>query len=269
MEQIQEEQAVRYDSKTNGDAENAVKQVTGLLRTLKICLGKRLGVKIPSSHPIISWLVEHAAWLLNTRTMGTDGLTAYHRTKGRSYAKRSVGFGEYIMYMLPKKGPQKDARAKLDPRWANGYIMGYSKSSNEYYIFEETAKKLIRVKSVQRVPEDKRWKPEGLQAIDVTCQQLYAKRPARGVQVEGFVEDPNAKPHDQGRVRVQRVWIYERDYAQFGITDDCPKCLHNQRWGYNKSRMVHSERCRTRMGQALNTTEEGRKRLAAAEERIN
>ena len=122
---------------------------------------------------------------------------------------------------------------------------------------------------MQRVPAEQRWKPEGLQAINVTCQQMYTRREARGVHTEGFVEDPNAKPHDRGLVRVQRVWIYERDYLQFGITDDCKKCLHNQRWGYNKSKMTHSERCRTRMEQALQTTEEGQNRLAAAEERMN
>ena len=36
LEQINEEQAVRYDSRSNGDIENAVKQVTKLLRTLKL-----------------------------------------------------------------------------------------------------------------------------------------------------------------------------------------------------------------------------------------
>jgi hypothetical protein len=60
---------------------------------------------------------------------------------------------------------------------------------------------------------------------------LYDKKAARGVQIEGFAEDPNAQKHEQGKVRAQRVWIYEEDYKTFGITDDCKKCIHNQRWG--------------------------------------
>ena len=84
LEQVMEEHAVKYDSKSNGDVENAVKQVTKQLGTLKLCLGKRIGKKIPTSHPVLPWLVEHAAWLLNTRVVGPDGLTAYHRTKGKS-----------------------------------------------------------------------------------------------------------------------------------------------------------------------------------------
>ncbi len=72
LEQIQDEQAVKYDSKNNGDVEKAAKQVTKLLRTLKICLEKRVGKKIPTSHPLLTWLVEHSAWLLNTRAGGTS-----------------------------------------------------------------------------------------------------------------------------------------------------------------------------------------------------
>ena len=269
LEQVMDEQAVKYDSKSNGDAENAVKQVTKQLRTLKLCLEQRISKKIPTAHPVMTWLVEHAAWVLNTRIAGEDGITAYHRTKGKSYAKRSVAFGEYVMYMLPTKGPQHNEMGKLDARWKHGYIMGYGKSSNEYYIFEEEAKKLTLARSVQRVPLDSRWKAQGLESMHIPCQQLYGRKAARGVQVEEFRDDPNAKDHEKARVRIQRVWIYERDYKMFGITDDCKKCLHNQRLGYNKSKMIHSEKCRKRMEEALATTEEGRRRLEEAEERAN
>ena len=113
LEQVMDEQAVKYGSKSNGDAENAVKQVTKQLRTLKLCLERRIAKKIPTAHPLLTWLVEHAAWVLNTRIVGTDGVTAYHRTKGKSYAKRSIAFGEYVMCMLPTKGPQHDAMGKV------------------------------------------------------------------------------------------------------------------------------------------------------------
>ena len=214
-------------------------------------------------------MVEHTAWLMNTRVIGADGATAYQRTKGKSYAKRSVGFGEYIMYMLPTKGPQQAVMGKLDARWKHGYVMGYGKTSNEYYIYDAEDTKMLMAKSVQRVPAEQRWNADGLQSMNIACQQMYDKRAARGVQVDEFIEDPNAKKEDKGRVRIQRVWIYEEDYKSFGITDDCKKCLHNQRWGYNASRMVHSEKCRTRMEEALATTEAGRRRLAEAEERTN
>lgn len=46
-------------------------------------------------------------------------------------------------------------------------------------------------------------------------------------------------------------------------------CQHNQRWGYNESKMIYTERCRARMEQALATTEAGQQRLAVAEDRMN
>ena len=52
---------------------------------------------------------------------------------------------------------------KLDARWKNGYIMGYGKSSNEYYLFDEDSKNMTMARSVQRVPLGRRWKAEGLE----------------------------------------------------------------------------------------------------------
>ena len=103
--------------------------------------------------------------------------------------------------------------------------------------------------------------------MNVPCQQLYEKRAARAVQVDGFIEDPDAKKHEVGKMKFQRVWIYEKDYTDFGITDDCKKCIHNQRWGYNKSKMIHSEKCRSRMEEALATTEGGQRRLGRRSQR--
>ena len=114
LEQIFGEKAAKYDSKSNGDVENAVKHVTKLLWTLKWCLGKTILEKIPMSHPVLTWLAEHSAWLLDTRVVGVDGATPYLRARGKSYAKRSVSFGEYVMCMLPTKGPQHTSMGKPD-----------------------------------------------------------------------------------------------------------------------------------------------------------
>lgn len=73
LEQVMGEQAAKYDPTSNGDAENAVKQVTKLLRPLKFCRVKASGKQIPMTHPLLTWLVEHTAWLLDTRVVGADG----------------------------------------------------------------------------------------------------------------------------------------------------------------------------------------------------
>ena len=275
MEQLQEENAVTYDSKSNGDAENAVKQVQKQLRTLKLCLEKRLQRRIPTSHPVVTWLVEHAAWLLTTRQLGEDGFTSYQRAKGRDFAKRTIAFAERVMYMLPSKGPQHDARAKLDPLWEHGVVLGYSRTSAEYFVYSDIENKVIRARSLQRVPEDRRWSVEHVEKMLFPVQHWFERREARAVQVEGFRKDDELPEMTAGRSKTQRVALYREDYVQHGITDDCKKCISNQRHGYNlnakgeHSKMVHTERCRRRLEAALASTEAGKRRLQAARDRVD
>jgi hypothetical protein len=68
-----------YDSQSNGIAERAVQSVECQVRTLLLALQKRLDVKVPVTHKIITWMVEHAADLLNKFLVGPDGRTAFER----------------------------------------------------------------------------------------------------------------------------------------------------------------------------------------------
>jgi len=122
VEQAAEEHPPAYDSKANGSVENAVKLVQGLLRTLKFCLEARLGVKIPMAHPILAWLIRHAAWLISTRARRSDGKTAHERLRGRPFARRLLCFGEICLGKLPPKGPAS-AQGKQDPRRTRGVFL--------------------------------------------------------------------------------------------------------------------------------------------------
>ena len=87
VEQAAEEHPDAYDSSGNAAVETAVKAVTGILRTNKLDLEQRIEATIPLEHPIISWLVEYGAWMLNIVKIGSDGQTANQRVRGRPYAK--------------------------------------------------------------------------------------------------------------------------------------------------------------------------------------
>ena len=66
------------------------------------------------------------------------------------------------------------------------------KHRKEWNKYGEAMKKVTKGRSLQRVHPRHRWEPEGLEAIDTSCQQLYEKRLARGVQIEGSAGDPRA-----------------------------------------------------------------------------
>ncbi len=97
VEQATEKSTPRYDSQANGSIENGIKQLQGLVRTLRSCLETRIGMKIPTTHAVRWWVIRHAAWLLTVRPRGTDGRTSYERLRGREFPKKVVGFGEVCL----------------------------------------------------------------------------------------------------------------------------------------------------------------------------
>ena len=77
------ERPAPYEPQINGSVENGVKQFKGLLRTLSLALEARVGVEVPVSHPLTSWLVDHTAELLTKYTISHDGRTPLERLTGK------------------------------------------------------------------------------------------------------------------------------------------------------------------------------------------
>ena len=114
-EQVLEEHPNAYDHAGNGEIEAAVKQLSGIIRTNKLDLERSLGKEIPLGHPVMTWLVEYAAWMLTVRPVGPDGLVAYERVRGKAFHKRFVRFGELVNVHLPVDGPDRANRGAWTP----------------------------------------------------------------------------------------------------------------------------------------------------------
>ena len=54
-----------------------MKQVQGFTRTFNIALGREISKAIPLDHPVVSWMVEHAAFTLTARRVKGNDLTAW------------------------------------------------------------------------------------------------------------------------------------------------------------------------------------------------
>ena len=120
VDQTMGEHPAPYDSKEHGAFENAVKQVQRLARTLKIALKRAISKCIPLEHPVISWLVEHAAFVLTARRFKDDGMTAYQHLRGRQFVKSFMVFGERCGWKLlekaqPESGLEDSTRAAPPP----------------------------------------------------------------------------------------------------------------------------------------------------------
>ena len=130
LEQITTERPPPYDSQSNGATENAVRNLRGHFRTMRLDLESRLERKIPVDHALMHWMVEASALLQTAMNVGEDGMTAWTRIRGRPFAMRGYAFGEKIMWKMPTKGPQAQPDGNAGSRWGEGIFLGYSRSSN-------------------------------------------------------------------------------------------------------------------------------------------
>ena len=258
--QLTEEHSARYDSQSAGDIEVAVRDVKGILTSNKLCLEDRIKRRVPCDHVLLSWLVEHVAWILTTRRRGEDGLTAYQRCRGRDYTRRAIGFAEQVLYKLPKKGP--NVSADLQGNWQLGTVLGYATTSSEYWVFDGSRPVLCR--DIKRRPGSERWNAEAVAAVAVHRHDLHQPRAPKTMPVDDGAPPPQVA---RGR-RVQRILLKRQDFVDHGLTEDCPKCDAAKKYGWGQwgsSNKNHSVQCRERIEAELQKTAEGRRRLAEAQ----
>ena len=250
------------DSQTNGVAERAVQSVEGLVRTMKFALEKRLGVQICSSHPLMAWIVEHAAETLNRFHVGQDGRTPFERVKGKAYKGEVVEFGRVIYH----RHPGKVEGGSMEPRWSEGVWLGKNARSDEHMISDETGR-IVKAGGIALKPENESWDGERIMAVKVhpnglnepkvirrsslDPQAQAAATPANPVEP---VREPDERdgPEIADPVQHQRgpadIYIrYEDLKRSGGFTPNCAKCKAMKMGDRSKSRASHSAECRTRV----------------------
>ena len=145
-------------SQSNGVAERAVQAAGEQLRTIKLGLENRLKIRLPATHPVVAWMANHGADVLNKLAVGPDGKTSYELIRGKRYNRPMVEFGERVLWHVPRR-----LRAKLDLRWRLGVYVGYAISSNEYDIALPNGN-VFKSRSVAQVVPSGRWHKQSLLA---------------------------------------------------------------------------------------------------------
>ena len=87
------------ESQSNGKAARAVQAVEDQVRTLLAELEDRLGHALKPKDPVLSWLVEYCAVLLNKYHINeATGKTAYEALHGQEASERLAYFGERVLF---------------------------------------------------------------------------------------------------------------------------------------------------------------------------
>ena len=225
-----------------------------MTRTYLSALEGRIRWKIPTQHPIMRWLVEHAASMLNRFTTNADGVSPYAYLHGRNSSERHIEFGEKIFYYVPKR-----ARSKLCMRWRLGIYLGMAQNSNEIFVATVDGD-VTKARSAARVVEAVRWDAKFI----VKIHRLPGKTvPMPIVQAEYQHIEEHPEPHvdaDEADRRVVDVETTERaansaritdqDLRKYGFHPDCPKCEEAQTGKTGRKFKKHSDECRWRIYEA-------------------
>lgn len=243
------EESPVQSSGSNGVVERAVQSIEGQIRVLKMALEERIGVKVPASHCIVTFLAEYSAYLLNRLEVGKDGKTAWERSRGKSGNVMGVEFGEKVMY----KKKRKDKNAKMDPRWEKGIFVGARACSGEFWL--STPLGVLKCRSIRRLPLEERWGLDSLNWVKHVPWHLY-----RGdALADGDIPEDNAVEPEvveknvrdgAGGIRVKMrtppprdFQIRKEDAEKHGYTRGCPGCSS---WFRGLGRQPHSTACRAR-----------------------
>ena len=144
------EESPKQSSGSNGIVERCVQGIEGHLRVILLEFESRVGEEVDAKEPIVTFMPEYAAYLLNRLEVGKDGKTAYERIKGKVGSVVGVEFGEKVLW----KKKKADKQAKIRSRWAHGIFVGVRKRSGEMWVATK-AGEIKSVRSVNRIPEEK------------------------------------------------------------------------------------------------------------------
>ena len=136
----------KADSKGNGMIERGIQDIEGEARTLKLHLEHLMGTCIPPGQPIMSWLAEYAAEVINRFREGPDRRTPYERVKGLRRLKLMAQFGESVLWMQDKK--EGGQIRQLEPRSQHGIWLGIDPRNDEIIVGTESG--IVRARSVKR-----------------------------------------------------------------------------------------------------------------------
>ena len=135
--------------------------------------------------------------LLTISLKGEDGMTPWHRVRGRNFGLKLYAFGEQVFWKQPNKGPQHDVEGNMGPRMRPGIFVGYHRATNQYRVATADGY-IMKSRALQsRLLED-RWSPELLKSIVSTPWNLRTPAAATpidmGPAVEKHSEEPQVPP---------------------------------------------------------------------------
>ena len=244
-------------SGSNGVVERAVQGVEGHIRVVLLALENRIGRQLDPEEPIVAFIPEYAAYILNRLEVGKDGKTAYERARGKKATVVGLEFGEKLLWRK-KKG---DKMAKLRSRWAYGIFVGVRRRSGELWVADKKGE-IVKVRAVKRIPKEDRWSEDCASWVKYAPWNKYKDDPEADGEIpdEKMVEARRQERMDldgedktdelikKKYVAPRSFKITKQDAEKHGYTRGCAGCTTLFR---GSARQAHTQECRNRFEEAM------------------
>ena len=141
-------QTPTYSSNSQGSVERFHRTLFGQVKSLREQVKASYNNHmIGNNHPLMPWMIRHAAWLINRYLIHSDGLTSYQRRWERDYKHAICEFGETVLYRVPAKQLVKGDLALHKAIW-----LGVDDSNGESFV--GTTEGVIRARTIRRLQQD-------------------------------------------------------------------------------------------------------------------
>ena len=254
------ETAKTKDSQSHGRAERAVQSVEGIVRTMKLALGRRLGSDISCDHPVMTWLVEHGAETLNRFQVSNDGKTSCERSKGKKYKGDFVEFGRRVMH----RQPGKVRGGVMSSRWSEGVWIGKRNIISDEHLIATAGGGVVKTSSINLKTDTESWDGAMVKEIkgtpwnpsgndkDLKEEDVVIWGPAADAAVEMRPRE-DVEPPPQGEVeRIPRDLHIKREHlVKHGFTKGCSKCDDIRAGRELNNKKAHTPECPARMKKIL------------------
>ena len=237
------------DHAGNGDAESAVRQVQGQIRTMKDALESRYGERIARDSHILPWLVMHAAATITRYRKDADGITAYRRWKGKEFKRAVAEFGENVWYLKSDSA----GKNKYVNRWQEGIWLGIADDTGETIVGTDDG--VVKAKDFRRKPiVRERWNRERLAGMRGVPWKTSVHEEGDELRIQiNMPKDDGplselVRPKEASDPKVKRFRINPKDIHKYGYTRGCLGCRCLSR---GQPAQSHNEACRNRITEEL------------------
>ena len=255
------------DSNSNAKIERVIRDVKGLVRTLRADLQDKIKKPVNLDSPIVPWMIRHAGYVLTRVRVHPCGRTSLTRMKGQKTHRPMLPFGEAVMFKIPMT---KRRIGDFEDRFEKGVWVGMTVQSGENIV--ATKDGVYRTGGVIRCAPDQRWSADKIMTIVGTPSE---PRPGSGSDViptyakhrEAVVDDAKyQKAPEMAIPQVRPAYIYKNDVVNHGPSPGCKACNIAVSRG-NSTGYTHTPTCRMRFEDIFKNM--GSERLKRADARMD